>query len=614
MGDLMTPVYQFSIWAVLSIVAGLVAIGLFMWLGKTRRDRHSLILRVLLVGLVIWSFGTSLETMSTTIEAKLFSVRIAYLGVVTVPLAWLLWLCAHTERFKRLFPRHWLWLTVPAFVSILLAFSSDYQDLMWVNPRLVEQAGFIGWRSEHGSWWQIQALLNYSYMALGLVLLVSEMWREVWLRPQLGLLLLFAFVAVFPSLLFLFGPSNKQFPVDITPITFVIAAGWFAAIASDSIARMLPTSRARIVEHLPHAIFILDAAGVIVDRNEAARRLTELVLEARLVGGIEDLLPLGETAAAHDVKVDTAAGVRVFECRRTKVSSSAGRTLGFIMVFADRSAERQAESGLTNAVAVLDERVSMLASAAESRTQFLANISHELRAPLGGIVGFSELLKDGLVADLTDSQRVVAHGMYTTSNELLSAINNTLDLALSPLDPLALVADRAEPALLLKQISRALNRHPATANVSYSALSELSAVPVSIDVKKTRRICVNLGAYLLSTTPVKGSLSLQLTTNESGIKITFLQSGEGLRQPDPKMMYEHFWAESSLLSVARETLLGMAQVVRLIELHGGSLAIERVDTGKESEVDQAREQLRQRIKYVIALPNLGSGGITEVAS
>ena len=70
-----------------------------------------------------------------------------------------------------------------------------------------------------------------------------------------------------------------------------------------------------------------------------------------------------------------------------------------------------------------------LEDASRMKSEFLANMSHELRTPLNAIIGFSEVLRDGLMGEMSDQQRGFIGDIFSSGKHLLSLINDILDLS-----------------------------------------------------------------------------------------------------------------------------------------------------------------------------------------
>ena len=84
---------------------------------------------------------------------------------------------------------------------------------------------------------------------------------------------------------------------------------------------------------------------------------------------------------------------------------------------------------LATALRELDEKSHELEAASQHKSEFLANMSHELRTPLNAVVGFSQVLRDGMFGDVNEKQAEYLDDILSSGNHLLSLINDILDLS-----------------------------------------------------------------------------------------------------------------------------------------------------------------------------------------
>jgi signal transduction histidine kinase len=124
---------------------------------------------------------------------------------------------------------------------------------------------------------------------------------------------------------------------------------------------------------------------------------------------------------------------------------------------ANRELEAQAEQ-LEEQARELEQRAEELAEANEAKTRFLRTMSHELRTPLNSIIGFTELLLQGLAGPLNDEQHKQLSMVNASGHHLLTLVNDLLDLSRieagavvfsrAPIDVAALVREATQTSLL----------------------------------------------------------------------------------------------------------------------------------------------------------------------
>src|SRR5213075_2451074 len=103
--------------------------------------------------------------------------------------------------------------------------------------------------------------------------------------------------------------------------------------------------------------------------------------------------------------------------------------IGYLLIGTDNTARKQVEEERQKLEQTLRQKNVELEASSRMKSEFLANMSHELRTPLNAIIGFSEVLRDGLMGEMTDKQRGFIGDIFNSGNHLLALINDILDLS-----------------------------------------------------------------------------------------------------------------------------------------------------------------------------------------
>ncbi|MBI2308842.1 MAG: response regulator [Rhodocyclales bacterium] len=248
---------------------------------------------------------------------------------------------------------------------------------------------------------------------------------------------------------------------------------------------------------------------------------------------------------------------------------------------------------------VLEEKNRQLQEASTRKSEFLANMSHELRTPLNAIIGFSEILKDGLAGELPQQQREFVTDIYNSGHHLLSLINDILDLSKVEAGKMELDLECVDVATLLESSQLVIKEKAAAHNVVLHQEVSPQLPPIMVDPRKLKQIVYNLLSNAVKFTPDRGRVTLRarsatraeidnwpadrchllcLPLAENGfadfLEITVEDTGIGIRPEDAPRLFQSFSQLDSSLSRRFEgTGLGLALVLKLAQLHGGTVAV-----------------------------------------
>jgi len=243
------------------------------------------------------------------------------------------------------------------------------------------------------------------------------------------------------------------------------------------------------------------------------------------------------------------------------------------------------------------ERTQQLEEASRAKSDFLANMSHELRTPLNSIIGFSEMLKDGILGELDKKQRGFVADIFAAGTHLLALINDILDLSKVEAGMLQIEPGAVDVPALLKASTLVVREKALAHRIRLDTHLDPVLGTMLADERKLKQIVYNLLSNAVKFTPEGGAVTLRarrcaraevalkeamptrllpLPAGEDGefLAITVEDSGVGIAEEHLPKLFEPFTQVDS--SVARRqagTGLGLSLVRRLAELHGGTVGV-----------------------------------------
>lgn len=219
----------------------------------------------------------------------------------------------------------------------------------------------------------------------------------------------------------------------------------------------------------------------------------------------------------------------------------------------------------------LRERAEALEAADQLKSEFIANVSYGLRAPLTSIIGFGEILNNDYFGKLNEKQREYSSGILDASQKLLALINDILDLASIEAGYMTLQYTTFDVHSMLASIMNLVRDRAANSGLTIDFECPLEIGSVSADERRLRQVMFNLISNAINFTPSGGRILLQGTKQGSDIVITVSDNGQGIPMEDQARVFNKFERGNTKKAGAG---LGLSLVRSIIELHGGKVDLQ----------------------------------------
>ena len=214
------------------------------------------------------------------------------------------------------------------------------------------------------------------------------------------------------------------------------------------------------------------------------------------------------------------------------------------------------------------------------KSAFLANMSHELRTPLNSILGFSDVMLDGLDGPLTETMENDLKLISRNGQHLLSLINDVLDMAKITAGKMNLNVERFNLHEVLADVVNITS--PLARDKSLALqLDAPAALEIEADRTRLRQVMINLVGNAIKFTET-GSVTLAAARQNGCVQIHVRDTGIGVPPEQAQLIFEEFsQVDTSTTRKSGGTGLGLPISRKLIELHNGRLWVE--STGVRGE-------------------------------
>ncbi|HEV7367581.1 PAS-domain containing protein [Arenibaculum sp.] len=214
--------------------------------------------------------------------------------------------------------------------------------------------------------------------------------------------------------------------------------------------------------------------------------------------------------------------------------------------------------------------------ASRSKSRFLAMMSHELRTPLNAVIGFSEVIERQALGPVGVPRYVeYARDMRNSGRHLLDLINDILDMSKIEAGKYELHCERVDPREIIRHCTRMVRLRAEEAEIQFTKIVDENLPAIEADPRALKQILLNLLSNAIKFTRRGGSVTVAATAAAGRLEIRVEDTGIGIPADSLARIGRPFeQVDNEYTRAHAGTGLGLALTRSLVEMHGGTLAIE----------------------------------------
>ncbi|MBI3553445.1 MAG: PAS domain S-box protein [Elusimicrobia bacterium] len=332
-----------------------------------------------------------------------------------------------------------------------------------------------------------------------------------------------------------------------------------------------------VLSNMAEGVVVVDDKGKVLMMNPAAEQIYGTTL-AQVAGthlientGEEHVVTLADNLATPPGDKKIAPEVKVAggdEVKKTLKSAGAvvqneqGKVVGMVSTLSDAAKYKEVQ---------------------RMQRDFVAHVTHELRAPLSSIRAALEILQGEVASKLKeDENRMLATAMKN-SDRLAELINSILDFSKIESGQMQVYPKKSDAEKIGRESVDALGAWAAKKRISLSFAAPPDLPPVTADAQRTVQVLINLLSNAIKFTPVGGTITVRVSLSAADkgkfVEFAVIDSGPGIAKADQKKIFEKFVQIAAGEMHVGGTGLGLAIAKALVHLQGGKMWVES-DVGK----------------------------------
>ena len=220
--------------------------------------------------------------------------------------------------------------------------------------------------------------------------------------------------------------------------------------------------------------------------------------------------------------------------------------------------------------------VTQLSELERLRAEFVGVASHELKTPINVMLGYLELLQEGIYGELSPKQREILQTLTKQANSLTRLVKRLLDISRFEASGGKLDVRRVDLHKLLTTLESSFSVLAAQREISFS-VKHANDLPATVqwDEDRINEVLGNLISNAFKFTPRGGKVGITVVPDSRGVSITVQDTGAGISADQLPHIFDKFYqADNQAQAATKGTGLGLAIAKEIVEAHGGSISVE----------------------------------------
>ncbi|GAB4537881.1 MAG: histidine kinase N-terminal 7TM domain-containing protein [Anaerolineales bacterium] len=547
-----------------------------IWRMRSAPGAYGLMLAV--VSAVVWSLAYMMEIARFDLAEKILWAKLEYFGSAYVTLGIFLFSMHYSGQGKWVTPNRSAALGIIASAQLFATLTNERHHLVWADVQLTNGLPFGPLSVTHGAGFVFIVLFQYALVALATLLFFQIATRTQSLYQKQARVMLAGMA--FPCLANMMYVSglNPVPSLDLTPIALTFA-NLFLSISflRYRLMDLQPVAHISVFNAIEDGVVVLDYKERIVDINPVGSFIFQNTsnLIGREIAAVlpkwqewKDKNPRGEIG--EEINIELQSGQpSTFKLRTTSVIDQTGKRSGRVLLMTDVTEQKRASE--------------QLAEASRLKSHLLASFGHDLRSPLGAIIGYAEMIKDGSFGVVSVEQGKAASEILDSANQLLSFINNLVGQAQIETGKAILREFPFDVEEVIGPLLATLNFHAHKKGLALVQLID-PALPKRLvgDQFWLRQIVMNLVHNAVKFTE-KGSVTVRfIKADEAHWAIQVVDTGAGIPEDAQRRVFQAFEQVQSLETSKQGGFgLGLSIVAKLASIMNGKIEL-KSEVGKGS--------------------------------